>query len=271
MHDTPGKGFPGGTTGKEPTCQCRTCKRCGFDPWVGKIPWRRAWQSTPVFLPGESHGQKSLWATVHRVAKSQTPLRWLGTHAWCTGKVAVVLQLQNENPAVDIHEAIAKVQISSFLLLSYVWLFATPWTAACQASVSIPTPGAYSNSCSLSRWCHPTISSSVVPFSPHLQSFPASGSFPMSQFFASGGQRIGVSASASILPMNIQDWFPLEWTGLISLQSKRLSSLLQHHSLKASILPCSTFVIVQLSHPYMTTWKTIALTRQTFVGNVSTF
>ena len=86
-----------------------------------------------------------------------------------------------------------------------------------------PTPGAYSNSCPLSRWCHPTISSSVIPFSSHLQSFSASESFQMSQFFASGGQSIGISASASVLPMNIQDWFPLEWTGWISLQSKGLS------------------------------------------------
>ena len=89
-----------------------------------------------------------------------------------------------------------------------------------------PTPRAYSNSCPLSRWCHPTISSSVVPFSSCLQSFPASGSFPMSQFFASGGQRIGVSASASVLQMNIQNWFPLGLTGLISLQFKGLSRVL---------------------------------------------
>ena len=84
-----------------------------------------------------------------------------------------------------------------------------------------PTHGAYSNSCSLIRWCHPTISSSVVPFSSHLHSFPASGSFPMSQFITSGGQSIGVSAS--VLPMNIQDWCPLGLIGLISLQSKGLS------------------------------------------------
>ena len=86
-----------------------------------------------------------------------------------------------------------------------------------------PNPGACSNLCSLSQWWHPTISSSVIPFSSCLQSFPASGSFPMSQFFISGCQRIGVSASASVLPMNIQDWFPLGWTGWISLQSKGLS------------------------------------------------
>ena len=86
-----------------------------------------------------------------------------------------------------------------------------------------PTPGVYPKSCPLSWWCHPTISSSVVPFSSHLQSFPASRSFSMSQFFTSGGQSIGVSASASVLPMNIQDWSPLGWTGLTSLQSKGLS------------------------------------------------
>ena len=93
-----------------------------------------------------------------------------------------------------------------------------------------PTPRACSNSCPSSQWCHPTISPSVVPFSSRLQSFPASGSFPISPFFASGGQSIGVSASASVLLMNIQDWFPLGWTGLI-LQSKRLSRnhLLVHY------------------------------------------
>ena len=86
-----------------------------------------------------------------------------------------------------------------------------------------PTPGVYSNLCPLSQWCHSTISSSVLPFSSHLQSFPASGSFQMSWFFVSGGQSIGVSASTSVLPMNIQDWFPLGWTGWISLQPKGLS------------------------------------------------
>ena len=88
-----------------------------------------------------------------------------------------------------------------------------------------PTPGVYLNSCPLSRWCHPTISSSVIPFSSCLLSFPASGSFPMSQFFTSGGQSIGVSASTSVLPMNTQDWFPLGWTGWIPFQSKELSRI----------------------------------------------
>ena len=127
-----------------------------------------------------------------------------------------------------------------------------------------PTPRVYSNSCPLSRWCHTTISSSVTPFSSCPQSFPASGSFPMSQLFASGGQGIGVSASASVLPVNTQDWSPLGWTGWISLQSKGLSSLLQHHRSKASILQRLAFFTVQLLHPYTTTGKTIALTRWTF-------
>ena len=130
-----------------------------------------------------------------------------------------------------------------------------------------PTPRAYSNSCPLSQWCHPTISSSVIPFSSHLQPFPASGSFPMSQLFTSGGQSIGVLPSASILPMNIQDWFPLEWTGWISFQGT-LKTLLWHHSSKASILQRSAFFIVQLSYPYTTNGKTIALTRWIFVGKV---
>ena len=122
-----------------------------------------------------------------------------------------------------------------------------------------PTPGVHPNSCPLSRWCHPAISSSVVPFSSCPQSLPES--FPMSQLFAWGGQSIGVSALASVLPRNTQDWSLVEWTGWISLQSKGLSSLHQHHSSKASILRRSAFFTVQLSHPYMTTRETITMTR----------
>ena len=133
-----------------------------------------------------------------------------------------------------------------------------------------PTSGVYSNSWPLSQWWHPTISSLVVPFSSCLQSFPASGSFQMNQLFTSGGHSIKVLASASVLPMNIQDWFPLRsivWLAFLAVQ-RILKSLLQHHSSKASVLQCSAFFIVQLSHPYMTNGKTIALTRQTFVGKV---
>ena len=100
------------------------------------------------------------------------------------------------------------------------------------------TPGAYSNSCPLSRWCHPTISSSVVPFSSCLRSFPATGSFTLGQLFASGGQSIGALPSASVLPVNIQDWFPLEWTDLVSLQSKGLSRVLSN-----SVVSCITFYL----------------------------
>ena len=106
-----------------------------------------------------------------------------------------------------------KITFSSVQLLSLVRLFLMPWTSAHQASGPSSTPGVYSNSSPLSRWCPTTISSSVVPFFFHLQSFPASGSSQMSQLFTPGGQSIGVSASTSVLPMNTQDWSPLGWTG----------------------------------------------------------
>ena len=115
------------------------------------------------------------------------------------------------------------LQLSSLQSLSCVWLFATQGPQHTRPPCPSPTPGVYPNSCSLSSWCRQTISSSVVPFSSCLQSFPASGSFQMSQLFTSGGQSIGVSASTSVLPMNTQDWSPLGWTGWISLQSKGFS------------------------------------------------
>ena len=132
-----------------------------------------------------------------------------------------------------------------------------------------PTPRVHPNPCPLSRWCYPTISSSVVPFSSCPQSSPASGSFPMSQLFAWDGQTIGVSASTSVLPMNTQGLisFIMDWLDLLAVQGT-LKSLLQHHSSKASIPWLSAFFIVQLSHSYMTTGKTIAFTRRTFVGKV---
>ena len=158
-------------------------------------------------------------------------------------------------------------QLSCSVLLDSLWPHGLQHTSLPCPS---PTPGACSNSCPSSRWYHPTISFSVVPFSSCLQSFPASGSFQMSHFFTSGDQSIGVSALTSVLPMNIQNWFPLGWIGWISLQSKGLTlmSVLQRHSSKAKIIWCSAFFIFQLSHPYMTTGKTRALTRWTFVGKV---
>ena len=124
-------------------------------------------------------------------------------------------------------------QFSSSQSLSRVRLFVTHGLQHARHPCLSPTPGDCSDSRPSSQWCHPTISFSVNPFSSCLQSFPASGTFQMNQFFALGGQSVGVSASASVLLINIQDWFPLGWTGWISLQSKGLSSLLQHHSSKA--------------------------------------
>ena len=131
-----------------------------------------------------------------------------------------------------------------------------------------PTPRACSNSCPSSWWCHPTISSSVVPFSSCLQSFPASGSFQMSQFFASGGQSIGTSVSASDLPKNNQDWFLLVFTGLISLLSKGFSRVFfntiaqKHQFFRAQLSLWSN------SHTHTWLWEKLSLTRRTFVGKV---
>ena len=143
---------------------------------------------------------------------------------------------------------------SSVQLLSRVQPFVTSWTSA-RLPCPSPTPGAYSNSCPSSRWCHPTISSSIVPFSSCLQSFPASESFPMSQFFPSHGQTTGASALASVLPLNIQDWFPLGWTGWISLQSKGLSRVFSNTTFQKR-----QFIVTQLSYsPILTSihdyWK----------------
>ena len=176
---------------------------------------------------------------------------------WCWRrllKVAWIARLNQSilkefNPEYPLEELMLKLQyfvhlmqvqfshsvVSDFLQLRGLQHSRPPYPS--------PTPGVNSNSCPLSRWCHPTILSSVVPFSSCLQSFPASRSFQMSQFSVSGGQSTGISASASVIP-----------------------SLLQHHSSKESILWCSAFFIVQLSHPYMTTGKTIAFTRRTFDG-----
>ena len=157
---------------------------------------------------------------------------------------------------------------------------ATPWIAArdlfseeARLPCPSPAPRVYSNSCPSSQWCHPAISSSVVPFSSCPQSLPASGSFPMSQLFTWGGQSPGVSASTSVLPMNTQDWSPLGWTGWISLQSKGLSSLLQHHQFKSINFSALSF----LHSPTLTSkhghWKNHSLdqTNLCWQSNVSAF
>ena len=143
------------------------------------------------------------------------------------------------------------------------------WLQLARLPCSSPTSGACSNSCPLSKWCYPTTSSSVVPFSSCLQSFPTSGSFPMSQLFASCGQKYR-SFSFSISPSKEYSgliFFMIDWVDLFAVQ-RTLKSLLQHHSSKSSILRCSAFFVVQLSHPYMTAGETKALTRWTFVGKV---
>ena len=169
------------------------------------------------------------------------------------------------------HDLEGNITLNSYILLfsrSVISNSLRPhWLQHSRLPCPSPSPRACSNSRPSSRWCHPNISTSVIPFFSRLQSFPASGSFLISRLFASSGQSIRASVSASILPVNIQDGFPLQLTDLLAVQGV-LKSLLQHHSSKASILQCSAFFMVQLSHPYMTTGKTIGLTRQALVGQV---
>ena len=177
------------------------------------MPWRREWQPTSVFLPKNSMDRGAWWATVHGVTESDTT-EWL-TPTYPPQFIWILV--------------LGSVQFSRSVMSDYLRT-----NGLQHARLLCPSqgPGAYSNSCPSSRWCHPTISSSVIPFFSHLQSFPASGSFQMSQFFAAGGQSIGVSASASVLPMNIQDWFPLGWTGLISSQFKGLSRVFSKNTVQ---------------------------------------
>ena len=139
-------------------------------------------------------------------------------------------------PGVAIHIQFSSVQFSCSVL-SYSLPLYEPQHA--RSPCLSPTPGVYPNSCPLSRRCHLTTSSSVIPFSSCLQSFPTSGSFQMSQLFASGDQRIGVSASTSVLPMNTQDWFPLGWTGWVSLQSKGLSRVVSNTTVQKHQFFCT--------------------------------
>ena len=130
-------------------------------------------------------------------------------------------------------------QFSSVQSLSRVRLFATPWMQYTRPPCPSPTLRVYPNPCPSSQWCHPAISSSVIPFFSCLQTFPTSGSFQMSQLFATGGQNIGVSALTSDLRMNTQDWFPLEWTGWISLQSNRLSRVFSNTTVQKHQFFCT--------------------------------
>ena len=231
-----------------------------FHPWVGEISWRRAWQPKPVFLLGESRGQKGLvgygpmglqrikhnWA--HSICLLSSNLRQLILslpichiigHSGSITRISGFLEVEElveAGQTTTLTAASNYTHTSIHCLLHFNLPFSSVQSLSLLSSFlrphglqhtrlpcPSPTPGVYSNPCSLCWWCHPTISSFVIPFSSCPQSFPASECFPMNQLFASGGQRTGVSASTSVLPMNTQDWSPLGWTGWISLQSKGLS------------------------------------------------
>ena len=174
-----------------------------------------------------------------------------------------------DKPFIPIFNMYILPNVSSVQSLSHVRLFGPHEPQHARPPCPSPAPRIHPNPCPLSWWYNPTISSFVVPFSSCPQSFAASGSFQMSQLFVSGGQSVG-SFSFNISPSNEYSRlisFRMDWMDLLAVQGT-LKSLLQHHSSKALILRCSVFFTVQLSHPYMTTGKTIALTRRTFVGKV---
>ena len=178
----------------------------------------------------------------------------------------------NEKKCSEFYRNIVSLQYLSSVQFSHSVVSNSLWPHESQHARP-PCPSStlrvFPSSCPSNQWCHPAISSSVVPFSFCPQSLPASGSFSMNQLFTSSGQSIWVSASASVLPMNTQDWSPLEWTGWISLQSKGLSTVFSNTTVQNhQFFRHSAFFTVQLSHPYMTTGKTIALTRWNFVGKI---
>ena len=209
-------------------------------------PWRRKWQPTPVFLPGKFHGRKSLagyiqsmewWRVGHELTTSLSLSKnWGYRRVLPVQKIVQDILLWTRVGYIKHHTLVCVVNtqkggrikawlwsspcgeiISSVQTLSRAQFFVTPGIAALQAFLSITNSKNLLKLKRISQWCHPAISSSVVPFSSCPQSFPASGSFPKSQFFTWVGQSTGVSASASVLPMNTQDWSPLGWTCWLSL------------------------------------------------------
>ena len=214
-------------------------------------------------------------AALFKTSKTWKQLRCPSTNEWkkkiwvhIYNGILVVVRWMNLEPAIQSEVRKRKTNITYSVQFSCSVMSDSLWPHELQQArppYPSPTPGVYSNSCPLCQWCHPAISSSVVPFSSSPQSLSASGSFPMSQLFAWGGQSIGVSASQSFQWTPRTDPFRMDWLDLLAAQGT-LKSILQHHSSKASILWHSAFFTVQLSHPYMTTGKTIDLTRRTFVG-----
>jgi len=206
-------GLPGWHSAGASTCRCRRRWSLGFVSGLGRSPGVGNGNSFQYSCLENSMGSGGLWATVHEIAKNRTqPSDWAHTYTAIKSRM--------------ISEMSPNIWKLLLLLFSHSVVFDCLWPHGPQHArlpCPSPSPRACSNSRLLSQWCHLTIPSSVVPFSSRLQSFPASGAFLRSQLFMSGGQSIGASASASVLLMNIQDWFPLGWIGLISLQSKRLS------------------------------------------------
>ena len=189
---------------------------------MGSQRVRHDWGQGCLNLPGLPSG------TSDPLCPSMRILWAVGKTRWCTKNIRLMSEL------LDKSISLLQKELNSYLITVSCDKFQFSHSVVSDSlrphglqntrlPCPSPTPRAYTNSCPSSQWCHQTISSSVIPFSSHLQSFPASGSFPMSQFFTSGGQSIGASASASVLPMNIQDWSPLGWAGWISLKSKGLS------------------------------------------------
>ena len=203
-------GFPGGSVSKESACNVgdlASVPRVGWFPGEGNgNPLQYSWLENPMHI-------EARWATVHRVARFRHNL--VSRLPQCDKHIRAKNFVASQVLTMQSH---LYLSVNSVQSLSHICL----WPHGLQHTrppCPSPTPGVHSDSCSLSRWCYPTISSSVIHFSSCLQSLPASGSFPMSQLSAWGGQSIGVSASASVLPMNTQDWSPLGWTGWIFLQS----------------------------------------------------
>ena len=270
-------GFPGGSDGKESPGNAGDL---GSIPGLGKFPGEG--NGYPVLYSCmENSMDRGAWRVkVHGVIKSQTRLNyWAHAHTdtylqdikksllYLIYNVVLLSGVRQSESVIHI-STLFSVQFSCSIMSDSLWPHGLQHTKLPCPST---TPGTYSNSCPLSRWCHPIISSSVVLFSSHLQSFPESRSFP--RFFTSVLHIRWPkywSFSFSISPSNEHSGlisFRMDWLDLLVVQGT-LKSLPQYHSSKASILRRSAFFIVQLSHPYMTTGKTIALTRQTFVGKV---
>ena len=202
--------------------------------WPWSMEWNRA--KANRVLPRECTGHSK-----HPLPKTREKTLHMDITRFSTLKSDWLYFLQTEMEKLYM---VSKNNTGSWLwqlvqLLSCFWLFATPWIPEGRPPCPSPTPKVYPNSCPLSQWCHLTISSSVVPFSSSLQSFPVSGSFQICQLFASGGQSTGVLSSTSDLPVNTQDWYPLGWTGWISLQSKGLSRVFSNTTVQKHQFFCT--------------------------------